>query len=58
MNAADEGQELRADRRGRLDSALPWIAALTIAGIAAMLWVGNGPRVFSEMLSAAWALCF
>lgn len=58
MKAVDEASWHHTDRRGRLDRVLPWLAVPAIAGIAAMLWAWNGPRVFSEMLSAAWALCF
>lgn len=60
MQAQGDHREM-TDEAGAPPSRFP-LAAVLVAGAAMLLggafWAVNGPAVFIEMASAAWALCF
>lgn len=42
----------------RFDRALPFVVGGSLVLLAAVFWSVNGANVFTELVSAAWALCF
>ncbi len=43
---------------GKTDKLLLVVAVAGLGAMALAFWAANGPGVFAELMTAAWALCF